>query len=177
VLHRALEDQAGPGHSGTELAVELLAVPLAQADLQHRGHAVPIRGAEPTGREVSLADQVHVEHPDRPARGALGRKVVDIGYLDVVQQHHALHGAATPDDQIVALVRVQVDAGQGLQQPADVLSRARRPADLLVAEADRADRLLFLGGEEVGVDDRLLQLDGLLGKADRDRGDAVGADD
>ena len=116
----ALEDEAGAPHVEIGLAVQLVAVPLAQVDVHDRGQAVAIRGTEPAGREPRVVDEVSVEESDGAAAGPLSGEVIDVGDLDVIDQHQVLGRAAAADDEIVALVGGHVDGRERLEQAADV---------------------------------------------------------
>ena len=174
----AFEKQAGSRHAELQLPLELLAAALAQVDDRHRRHAFPVSRGEPPGVEGDVLDEIGVQQADRAARSPLGREVVDVGDLDVVDEDEVLRGAAAAHDEIVALVGIHVDRGHGLQQAAYVAGRSRRAPHLLVAEAHPADRLPGRVGEVVGDHHGLLpQVDHLGVELDLDIGDPARAHD
>ena len=170
---RPLQQQADASHARGDLAVELGAVALALRHDHHRREPVAMLGPEAARRKAHVGDQVRVQQADDAARRPLGREVVDVGDLDVVDDGEILGRTAAPHDQVVALIGGHAHARQHLQHAADVAGRAGGPPDLLEVEAHRADRLLLHGGEVVRRDRDLLVQARDLVELHRQRRDAV----
>ena len=97
--------------------------------------------------------------PDRPGGAALLRVVVDIRDFHIVDVKAVFRGVPAPHHQPVDLVVDLGDTGQHGEDPAHIARRARSPADLLVGETDRTDRLLCGLAEFAALDGQAFQFD------------------
>ncbi|OPZ76435.1 MAG: hypothetical protein BWY77_01899 [bacterium ADurb.Bin431] len=102
--------------------------------------------------EASLLDEIDLHHANGTARGALHRKVIDIGHLDVVDVEGIFQGTAAADDEAVGLVVDLRQTRQALEDAADVAAGSWGAADFLERERGQTEGVLFFSGKVARLD-------------------------
>ena len=85
------------------LEIVALGIAVAQPYVEHRAERPALVGRESAGIELHFAYEVGIEYAHRAARGPLRGKVIDVGYLDAVEEKAVLRRRTAAHDEVVAI--------------------------------------------------------------------------